>query len=340
MGLSLTQFKERFTQGFLEVQWKHWSALGVASHVEPEERWLIDIEALTLSTLIAGFQDTRLLNASIEWLIKNSDWLNLQRLKRIAKTFTGPLPKLSPRIDSLLDPQVFILLRNTFKRFGQKAWTEKQLGTWEFGKTSATRYEDFFSEFQMRNVVREPILRRPSLLQLKLRGILGIDAKVEVLIYLLSNNSGNSNAIAKEILYDQKAVYRILEKWHKVGLLARDKGPKIVTYTLEKSTEWINLLDLKKMPAFLNWVQIFRFLGEIMKVLSVSPWSEDEYMLSSIFRDLLDEAKHIRKYLHVSFPEPNQYPGSKYLVPFAVAILDIIERLQGGGTMSDRTRER
>ncbi len=34
---------------------------------------------------------------------------------------------------------------------------------------------------------------------------------MEVLIYLLSNESGNSNAIAKEIFYDQKSVYRILE---------------------------------------------------------------------------------------------------------------------------------
>jgi DNA-binding MarR family transcriptional regulator len=332
MGLSLTEFKERFTQGFLEVQWKHWSALGVASHVEPEERWLIDIEALTLSTLVAGFQDTRLLNASIEWLVKNSDWLNLQRLKRIAKTFTAPLPKLSPRIDSLLDPQVFILLGNTFKRFGQKAWTEKGPGTWEFGKTSATRYEDFLSTFQMRNIVTDVMPQRPSLLQLRLRGILGIDARVEVLIYLLSNESGNSNAIAKEIFYDQKSVYRILEKWHKVGFLAKDKGPKIVTFTLEKRAEWLDLLSLREMPTYLNWVQVFRFLGQILKALSVSPWSEDEYMLSSLFRDLLDEAKHMRKYVHVSVPEPNQYPGSRYLVPFATAILDIIERLKGGGT--------
>lgn len=329
MGLLLTEFKERFTQGFLEVQWKHWSALGVASHVEPEEGCLIDIEALTLSTLVAGFQDTRLLNASIEWLVKNNDWLNLQRLKRIAKTFTEPLPKLSPRIDALLNPQVFILLGNTFKRFGQKAWTEKEPGTWEFGKASATWYEEFFSKFQMRNIVTDLVPQRPSLLQLRLRGILGIDARVEVLIYLLTNESGNSNAIAKEIFYDQKSVYRILEKWHKVGLLAKDKGPKIVTFTLEKRAEWLDLLILRKMPAYLNWVQIFHFLSQVMKALSVSPWSEDEYMLSSLFRDLLDEAKHMRKYLHVSVPEPNQYPGSRYLVPFATAILNIIERLKG-----------
>ena len=332
MGLSLTEFKERFTQGFLEVQWKHWSALGVASHVEPEERWLIDIEALTLSTLIAGFEDTRLLNASIEWLIKNSDWLNLQRLKRIAKRLTGPLPKLSPRIDALLNPQVFILLGNTFKRFGQKAWTEKEPSTGEFGKTSATRYEEFFSKFQVRNIVTDAVPQRPSLLQLRLRGILGIDARVEVLIYLLTNENGNSNAIAREIFYDQKSVYRILEKWHKVGLVVKDKGPKIVTFTLEKRTEWLDLLGLREIPTYLNWVKVFHFLGQILKALSVSPWSEDEYMLSSLFRDLLDEAKHMRKYVHVSVPEPNQYPGSRYLVPFATAILDIIERLKGGGT--------
>ena len=332
MGLSLTEFKERFTHGFLEVQWKHWSALGVASHVEPEERWLIDIEALTLTTLIAGFQDTRLLNASIEWLVRNGDWLNLQRLKRIARRFTEPLPKLSPRIDALLDPQVFILLGNTLKRFGQKVWTEKGPGTREFGKTSVTRYEDFFTKFQMRNIVTDVVPQRPSLLQLTLRGILGIDARVEVLIYLLSKQSGNSNAIAKEVFYDQKSVYRILEKWHKVGFLAKDKGPKIVTFTLEKRAEWLDLLNLRKMPAYLNWVQVFHFLSQILKALSVSPWSEDEYMLSSLFRDLLDEAKHMRKYLHVSVPEPNQYPGSRYLVPFATAILDILERLKDGET--------
>jgi hypothetical protein len=332
MGLSLTEFKERFTQGFLEVQWKHWSALGVASHVEPEERSLIDIEALTLSTLVAGFQDTRLLDASIEWLVKNSDWLNLQRFKRIAKTFTAPLPKLSPRIDSLLDPQVFILLGNTFKRFGQKAWTGKGPGKREFGKNSTTRYEEFFSKFQMRHIVTDVVPQRPSLLQLRLRGILGIDARVEVLVYLLTNETGNSNAIAKEIFYDQKSVYRILEKWHKVGFLAKDKGPKIVTFTLENRAKWLDLLGLREIPTYLNWVQVFHFLGQILKALSVSPWSEDEYMLSSLFRDLLDEAKHMRKYVHVSVPEPNQYPGSRYLVPFATAILDIIERLKGGET--------
>ncbi len=330
--MSLKEFKERFIHGLLEVQWRHWSALGVACHVEPEERWLIDIEALTLSTLVSGFQDTRLLNASIEWLIKHNDWLNLQRLKRIAKAFIEPFPKLSPQIDSLLHPQVFELLGNTLRRFGQKVWMEKRPETWEFVENPAMRYEDFFSKFQVRNIVTEIVPQRPSLLQLRLRGILGIDARVEVLIYLLSNESGNSNAIAREIFYDQKNVYRILERWHKVGVLAKIKGPKIVTFTMEKRVEWLNLLNLRKMPAYLNWVQVFHFLGQILKVLSVSPWSEDEYMLSSLFRDLLDEAKHMRKYLHISISEPNQYPGSRYFVPFARTILDIIEMLKGHGT--------
>jgi DNA-binding MarR family transcriptional regulator len=327
MSLSPTEFKEQFIRDFLEVHWKHWSSLGIATHVEPEERRLIDVEPLILSTLTVGLEDTRLLNASLEWMIRNSDWLNLQRLKRIANTFTEPIPKLSPRVDSLLDPQVLILLNNTFKRFDQKFLTERGVGTSELDKPLIRRYEDFFNKFQIRNVATEPILGRPSLLQLKLRGISGIDAKVEVLIYLLSNNGGNSNRIAKEIYYDQKSVYRILEKWHKVGLLTRDKGPKIVTYTLEKKKEWTNLLDLRKMPAYLNWVEIFRFLCEIMKVLSISPWSEDEYMLSSLFRDLLDEPKRMRKYLPVSFPDPNQHPGSNYYVPFATAILNIVRRL-------------
>ncbi|RKY82730.1 hypothetical protein DRQ11_14060, partial [candidate division KSB1 bacterium] len=110
MEISLKEFKERFSEGLLEIHWKQWSALGVASHVEPERNWLIDLEALVLSTLVLGLKDARLLNASIEWLIKNGGWLSLQRIKRIAKVFTRPRAEFSSQFGPLLDSATFELL--------------------------------------------------------------------------------------------------------------------------------------------------------------------------------------------------------------------------------------
>ncbi|MBW2040035.1 MAG: hypothetical protein JRI46_10680 [Deltaproteobacteria bacterium] len=328
MEISLKEFKERFADGFLEVHWRQWSALGVASHVRPEEKRLIDLEALALSTLTLGLEDTRLLNAAVEWLIKYGEWLNLPRLKRIAKIFMRPLPEEKTQVRSLIEPPVFELLGNTLQRFDQKRWTAEKSGDQELREASAREYETFFSNFQMRGIVTEPVLQRPSLLQLRLRGIFGIDARAEVLIYLMSHEGGNSNAIAKEVFYVQKNVYRILEKWHKAGFLTKVKGPKAGAFIFERKNEWLNALGLRAIPTYLNWVQIFLFFNQIVKVLSVPPWSEDEYVLSSLFRDALNDVKRLGGYLDISVPEPDQFPGASYFSPFALKILEMVERLK------------
>jgi len=83
MKISLKEFKEKFFNNLIEIHWSHWTTLGVASHIKPERRWIIDIEPLVVSTLTIGVRDKRLLSSSIEWVIKNGEWMNLSRLKRI-----------------------------------------------------------------------------------------------------------------------------------------------------------------------------------------------------------------------------------------------------------------
>lgn len=324
MKISLKEFKEKFSEGLLEIHWRQWSALGIASHVEPETNWFIDLEALVLSTLVLGLKDARLLNASIEWLIKNGEWLSLQRVKRIAKVFTRSPAELSPQFGPLLDSAAFGLLGEILRKEGQKGWSAEGVSS---QRTEKTEYEALFRNFQKRDIVTEPVLQSPSLLQLRLRGVFGVGARVEVITYLLSHKSGNSNAMAKEVFYDQKSIYRILEKWHKAGLLAKVKRPRVGTFTLEKKEEWINTLGLKGMPVFLNWVNVFHLFNQVLRALSLQPWSEDEYMLSSFFRDILEEAKGLGSSLGISFPEPAQYPGAGYFPPFALKVLEAIERL-------------
>jgi hypothetical protein len=324
MKISLKEFKEKFSEGLLEIYWKQWSALGVASHVEPETNWFIDLEALVLSTLVLGLKDARLLNASIEWLIKNGEWLSLQRVKRIAKVFTRSSSELSPQFGPLLDSAAFGLLGEILRKEGQKGWSVERISS---QRTEKTEYEAFFRNFQKRGIVTEPVLQRPSLLQVRLRLFFGVDAKAEVFVYLLTHDVGNSNSVAKETFLNQRNVYEILDRWHKVGLLTKIKGAKIGIFTLEKKKEWINALGLRGIPVYLNWVNAFHLFNRVLRALSLQPWSEDEYMLSSFFRDILEEAKGLGRSLGISFPEPAQYPGAVYFSPFALKVLEAIERL-------------
>ncbi len=328
MELSLKDFRQQFEEGFLLIHWRHWSALGVASHAEPEEKRLVDLEALAVSTLTLGLRDRRLFNASLEWLLNYGEWLNLPRLKRIAGAFMKPPQTASPSTGPLLDSTVFELLGRTLHKFGRKVWSVK--GTAEPGapKVGPSEYEAVFKNFQPRGIVTEPAMHRPPLLQIKLRGVFGVDARVETFIYLASHESGNSNAIAREIFYNQKNIYQILERWNKAGVVTKVKGPRAGAFTLERKDEWLNTLDLTVMPVYVNWVQCFWLLHQIARGLSLPPWSEDAYMLSSFFRDIFNEAKRVARPLHVSVAEPDQYPGASYFPPGAASILEVINRLK------------
>ena len=51
-------------------------------------------------------------------------------------------------------------------------------------------------------------------------------------------------------------------------------------------------------------------------------------MLSSFFRDIVNEANRVGRPLDISIPEPDQYPGARYVSPFASNILEVINRLK------------
>jgi len=74
-----------------------------------------------------------------------------------------------------------------------------------------------------------------------------------------------------------------------------------------------------------------RVLDRLAKALSTSPWTNDEYLLSSFFRDLFNESKSIGKSLNIDVPQPDHHPGKQYFSPFALGVLSILKKLAKGG---------
>jgi hypothetical protein len=328
MELSLKEFKQGFFDDLIEIHWKHWTTLGVASHVKPERKWMIDLEPLILSTLAIGLYDKRLLSSSVEWLIKNGEWLNLSRLKRNFKIFTAQVSGL--KVPSLA-PKILELFVSIYEKATNKKIVLGRRDSYGSEEDVVKEYETFFDTFKVRGVTTEPKLQQPPLIQLLLRNIFGVDARTEILIYLLTNASGNSNSIAKEIYYNQKNIYTILEKWSRSQIVTKISEQKIPRYSINRKKELLHALGLKEIPNYLNWTRTFLFLSRLAKALSVPPWSEDEYLLSSLFRDLFEESKLVWKSLNLNIPEPVQYPGKRYFFPYVSGILRLLKRLSGRG---------
>jgi hypothetical protein len=325
MELLLKEFKEKFYDDLIEIHWKHWTSLGVSSHVKPEKKWIIDLEPLILSTLAIGLHDKRLLSSSVEWLIKNGEWMNLSRLKNNFKIFTEQVPGLK---GPSLNPKIFELFVPVYEKTTHKKIVLGQYNSYGSEENLIKEYETFFGTFKVRSVTTEPKLQQPPLIQLLLRNIFGVDARTEILIFLLANASGNSNSIAKEIYYNQKNVYTILEKWSRAQIVTKISEQKIPRYSINRKKELLHAIGLKEIPNYLNWTRTFLLLNRLAKALSIPPWSEDEYLLSSLFRDLSKESKLIGKSLNLNIPDALQYKGEGYFSPYASGILQVLKRLR------------
>jgi hypothetical protein len=328
MELSLKEFKEKFFNALLDNHWKHWTALGVASHVKSERMWIIDLEPLIVSTLTIGLQDKRLLSSSIEWLIKNGEWINLSRLKRIVKVFSERFPGLT---EPPFSPGILELFVEAYNKTAPNKLAFGKFDSCGSEENVINEYKNFFNAFRIRNVTTEPKLHHSSLMQLLLRSILGVDARTEILIYLLVKGSGNSNSIAKEIFYNQRNVYTVLERWSRAQMVIKVFEQKIPRYSINRKKELVQAIGLKEIPKYLNWTKTLFFLDRLAKALSISPWCDDEYLLSSLFRDLFIEGKSIGKSLNINIAEPFHYLGKKYFSPFALGVLNILKKLTKGG---------
>lgn len=321
MDKLLKAFREKFQNRLLDIHWQQWSALGIASHIVPETKWIIDLEALTVSTLAIGLQDRRLLAASIEWLVKNSEWINSARFRRIAGVFTKPS---SQKEIAVLPSQVLVMVNDTLRRHSQHSIIRKVTKSHNSDERVQSDYKAFFESFHIRNSAGKlDTVQRPVLLQLLLRGYYGMDARPDIFIYLLFNNQDNSLSIARSIYYNQKNVYNILEKWRKTGLVNKVHS----NYVLKKSTGWRDFWSLNQKMSYLNWTKVFFLFNRILKALSTPPWCEKMYLMSSFFRDLFDDADEIGNWLNVQIPDPRSYRGATYYDAFKLRIIEALEHI-------------
>ena len=149
-----------------------------------------------------------------------------------------------------------------------------------------------------------------------------MDVRADVFLYLLHSAGGNSLAVAREITSDQRSVYHALERWLAAGVVFKSDR----NYALAGKDDWQRLLGLSGTTGYINWVRTLVLLGRLTLVAE-SSIGNDEYLMSSFFRDLTPEADGVARSVGVALPDESEYTGAGYFGPFAEAALKMAESL-------------
>ena len=249
----------------LDLAWSLWSELGVDGMRRRHDWQAVDLEALIIFTSYIGNSDSRLRANSIDWCIANA---------RLASAF---------RLRNLAD-QAGTTMRDAFGRYAATVKAHAKVPWPAKGDPLAL----WTSEH-----IGTPDLRRPSLIQLRLRALVGVSARAELLKLMLAEpeHGQAASALAEMAGYGKGSVLQALDLLTMAGIVSVQPAANRLVYRLAHPAELASALQW--LPAvFPDWWPIFKVteaIAELAHAPSMSPnarVAEAQKVLGRIGHDL------------------------------------------------------
>lgn len=289
----LMESRSRFQNGVLRFLWRQWSQLGVAADAEWQDRWLIDPEALLLLTLDVGRYDPRLFDEVLDWSVRNSRWLSVVRLGKIAAEQVGDTGRrlvaaFAEFMGEHGDPKRW---RNLAGVTGGHSGEPIHLFlTSEGGTLPTIGAED--PTFARQGVLRPPVVLRgmsrtvpmdsPTNLLFKLRALFGVGTRPDALAYLLTHEQGYQTEIARRTSWSQSSLGNALGEIACSGLAAECPAPARERLYSADRARWRQFLRLRYLPTWVDWVRVTTGLSVITAFFREETTDQlTDYMLRS-----------------------------------------------------------
>jgi hypothetical protein len=291
-----TTFSENLNERLLDFAWDEWAQMGISGTPHRTSRWAQDPEALVVFTLQVARADPRLFDELLDWMLLNEALLSVRRLRAVC---------IDDADRALVAAAIGWLARRRPRARLRTAEREIAPDVLEplFAGAGAAREldPDFAAAGLLRPVVepsgksRPPDLEAAINLDFRLRGLLGVGIRAEVVRILLCVNSRwmTAGALARTAAYAKRNVHDAL-----TGLAAA-RAISMVTvsgeqrYAIDKHA-WGALLGLSpaQLPVHRDWPQLLGALRSILR------WSEQpqlrdasDYMRASSARQLLEQLR-------------------------------------------------
>ncbi|BBB33521.1 hypothetical protein TTHT_2082 [Thermotomaculum hydrothermale] len=316
MEKSLIEFRNKFFEKLYILLTSQWKILGIPfQNIKSKPNFIIDIEGLLLLSLSFFRLYPREFDEVINWLYYQGNIVNIQRLKNISqkKAFSS-LSVLSAVADFLSENQKQPKWKGLTKFKNNKRevlFWDKDLKPYpQFGENEETflKHNYLRGKISLKNDIIFDCGTNSYFLNLKLRHLLGVNIRSEIISYLLLSNEGNSNSISNEIFFLQKSVYEILKELEKGNFIFPTKKGRAINYKIDKKN-WLRFLNITEpLPDYLNIAKIFYAYDIILDFLFKSKEKSGislEYSLKKAFNEFLKEIEESNLSLYLPEKTPH-----------------------------------
>jgi DNA-binding transcriptional ArsR family regulator len=293
----------------LDLAWSLWSELGVDGMRRRHDWQAIDLEPLIIFTSYIGNSDSRLRANSIDWCIANARFASAFRLRTLAE-HAGPTMR-----------EAFGRYAATVKAHAKVPWPAKgdPLALWT-------------SEH-----VGTPDLRRPSLIQLRLRALVGVSARAEILKLMLAEpeRGQSASALAEAAGYGKGSVSQALDLLTMAGILYVQPTANRLVYRLARPAELASALQW--LPAvFPDWWPVFKVIEAIAELAHAKSTSGNARAAEAL--KVLDRIDPDLKRLGIAEQVPRPTGPASY-TEFEHWALTFLADQAGRGEMTPAARE-
>ena len=295
--MDLTAFSDRLSVQLLDFAWDEWAQMGVSATAHRKSHWAQDPEALLVFTLEVARADPRLFDELLDWTLHNEGLLSVRRLRAMC-----------------IDETDRALVAATISWLGRRRPRARLRSSSEHHQVQSSLEPLFHGrpavgdadpDFAAQGLLRPPAepsrksqapdLRSPINLDFRLRAMLGVGIRAEVIRIMLCVDAPwmTASALARTSVYAKRNVHDALAGLADAGAISVFTTSGEQRYTIDKSA-WAALLDLTptKLPSHREWPQLLTVLRTILR------WSRQpdliessEYLRASATRQLLE---HIR----------------------------------------------
>ncbi|MCG2726875.1 MAG: hypothetical protein L6420_11605 [Elusimicrobia bacterium] len=338
MNKSLEEFKNNYKTELLSLLWRQWSSLGVAGYGNEQGNRIIDSEALLIFTCGIGRYDPRLFDEALDWLRANGDLINIQRLKMILREekFAGVqvLAAIAATIGQGYKARKW---KSLFENINKEPieplfYSPDNAPIKHFGKTNEIFANCGFSRGQIkpRNQIT-PLKYSKNALILKLRGLFGINARAEIITYLLTHETAHPSLIARETYFNQKTVQDAMVEMAKSGFISSKQIGREKRYWLN-TKDWEALLKIE--IANTKWFLYPPFLNALERIwakLNESKFKNmNDLLLSSELRLIMTEIKpkFEQAGLHQFISDDKNHKAEQYIPVFISDINNILKQIK------------
>jgi len=340
----LTDYRAEFRDGMLELLWRQWTALGLTGHVASWQRTPLDPEALLAISCTVARHDVRLFDGILDWLRVNGKYVNVQRIRRIlaAHQFAGSkvyAAIAATMADTVQSPK---WARSTVTS-REPRQAEQPLFYMEDG-TPLPILHTHDSIFRAYGLLRDRYEPRgsaqpfrpesPACLLLRLRALLGLNARCEILVYLLLNSRGSPRAVARACGYYPATIIKALAEMADSGYLISRVEGRQRHYSLVPDA-WHTLLLGDHRPTWISWPALYSAMEHVWLFLDApgrkkqSPLAQSSALRRVLRSTIIENIAHSN--LSVIFGDDTAHPGESLLPFFIDRMRHVLTALHGLG---------